>query len=117
METMQILFGEYIKFKLKNLLISTKSSKYSKSTILISLKNFLKNRKKNDVKVQEIKEIKDRVKIHEKEGKFVIEKAHEDDKGNYSCSLPDGSVKSFDVWGKFFTDFLVLNLIIFSSFL
>lgn len=54
--------------------------------------------------VREINELKGRFQIIPAEGHFGIDKASEDDAGNYSCSL-DGESHKFNVYGKFWNFF------------
>lgn len=54
---------------------------------------------KEDKDVRNIEDLKGHFKIYPKEGRFVIEKAREEDAGNYSCNL-DGESYKFDVWAQ-----------------
>lgn len=51
--------------------------------------------------VREIPQLKGRIDIIAKEGKFVIERAMEDDAGNYSCSIGNEESLTFNVYGLF----------------
>ncbi|CAG9811227.1 unnamed protein product [Chironomus riparius] len=55
--------------------------------------------KRDGKNVNEIDALKNRYQIFEKEGRFLIERAHLDDDGNYTCHL-DGDSKSFYVSAK-----------------
>lgn len=56
--------------------------------------------------VREIPQLKGRIEIIAKEGKFVIERAHEEDAGNYSCSMNEESL-NFNVYGLFISTLLL----------
>lgn len=51
--------------------------------------------------VREIPQLNGRHNIIAKEGKFVIERALEDDAGNYSCSIGNEESLTFNVYGLF----------------
>lgn len=55
--------------------------------------------KEEYINVRLISDLNGRSQIIPKEGKFVIEKAREEDTGNYTCNLGDTSY-AFQVYGE-----------------